>query len=566
MQKRFGNAGAFEPSNGRTDMTDDKNKVDSQLITGQESLRVFEGLNRGMSRRDALRMLGVAGIAAAGAGSLFGSAGQVFAATSASTGQGKQGGRIKVATSTSSTADTLDPAKGANYTDYCRHNMFYNGLAVLDAQLTPRMALAESFDTDDAISWTIKLRKDVVFHDGRPFTSADVVYSLNRHKLPETGSRVVAIAQQLEEVKAVGPHEVQIRLVSPNADLPAILATTYFLIVRDGTNDFAIANGTGPFKCAEFQPGVRSISARNASYWKPGLPYLDEIEFFSIPDEAARISALLAGDVDLINPINPRSVARIQESAKVELMETPTGGYTNLGLRDNLGPVQNPDFVLAMKYLQDRKQINRVAFRGYGVIANDQPVAPSNRYYFAGLPQREYDLDKARFHLQKSGMAGRPLPLVCSDAATGSVDIAQLLQLSGQQIGLKLDIKRMPADGYWSSHWMKHPLYFGNIGARPTVDLMFSLFYQSSAGMNESGWKNEQFDQLLVAARGETDDAKRKQMYGDMQVLVNEHCGVGIAQFNSSLDGHSVKLKGLTPHPLGGMMGYMFAENVWLDA
>jgi peptide/nickel transport system substrate-binding protein len=84
--------------------------------------------------------------------------------------------------------------------------------------------------------------------------------------------------------------------------------------------------------------------------------------------------------------------------------------------------------------------------------------------------------------------------------------------------------------------------------------------------MNESGWKNAQFDQLLLAARAETDDAKRKQMYGDMQVLVHEQGGIGIPQFNSSLDGHSTKLKGLAPHPLGGFMGYMFAEHVWLEA
>ncbi|PAU54333.1 ABC transporter substrate-binding protein [Pseudomonas indica] len=547
-------------------MTDNKNKTEPQLISGPESQRIFEGLNRGMSRRDALRMLGLAGIAVAGAGSLFGPAGEVLASTASGTGKGKRGGRIKVASATSSTADTLDPAKGGNYTDYCRHNMFYNGLTTLDDQLTPQMALAESFDTSDAISWTIKLRKDVVFHDGKPFTSADVVYTLNRHKVPELGSKVLTIAKQLEEVKAVGPHEVQIRLSSPNADLPALLATTHFLIVRDGTTDFTLANGTGPFKCAEFQPGVRSIAKRNDSYWKPGLPYLDEIEFFAIPDEAARISALLAGDVDLINPVNPRSVSRIQDNPKVALMETKTGGYTDLVLRDELGPVQNPDFVLAMKHLLDRKQINRVAFRGYGTIANDQPIAPSNRYYFAGLPQREFDPEKAKFHLQKSGMAGRTLPLVCSDAATGSVDIAQLLQLSGQQIGLKLDIKRVPSDGYWSNHWMKHPMGFGNIGTRPTADLLFSLFFQSDAGMNESGWKNEQFDQLLQAARGETDEAKRKQMYADMQVLVHEHCGIGISQFNSSLDGHNAKLKGLSPHPLGGLMGYMFAEHVWLDA
>ncbi|MDI5936113.1 ABC transporter substrate-binding protein [Halomonas kalidii] len=514
----------------------------------------------GISRRDVLRGMAAGTVLAATAGGLMTGASSAFAETP------QRGGRIKVASATSSTADTLDPAKGGNYTDYCRHFMFYSGLTTLDDTLVSQMSLAESFDTDDAQSWVVKLRGDVVFHDGQPFTSADVVYSLNRHKDPQTASKAFSVAQQIEEVRAAGPHEVHIRLVSPNADLPAILATSHFLIVRDGTTDFSLANGTGPFECAEFLPGVRSVGVRNDSYWKPGQPYLDEIEFFAIPDEAARINALLAGDVDLINPVNPRSIPRILDSANASVMESPTGGYTNLVMRDALGPVQNPDFVLAMKHLLDREQIHRVAFRGFGVLANDQPIAPSHRFYFDGLPQREFDPDKAKYHLERSGMGGSPIPLVASEAATGSVDMAQLLQLSAQEIGLRLELKRMPADGYWSNHWMKHPLGFGNIGARPTADLLFSLFYKSDASNNESGWQNEQFDQLLVAARGETDDAKRKQMYADMQVLIHEHGGIGIPQFNSSIDGHSAKLRGLSPHPLGGLMGYMFAEHVWLEA
>ncbi len=521
---------------------------------------IAEDMNFSLSRRSVLRGMMAGGVLAATAGGLMTVSGSVFAQAPV------RGGRIKVATGAGSTADTLDPAKGSNYTDYTRAFMFYNGLTVLDRLMAPQMALATAFDSNDAITWNVKLRNDVVFHDGGPLTSADVVYSLTRHKDPQLGSKAASVAQQIDEVKAVGPHEVLIRLVSPNADLPAILGTSHFLIVRDGTTDFSKANGTGAFKCAEFQPGVRSIGVRNEGYWKPGQPYLDEIELFTIPDEAARVNALLAGDVDIVNPVSPRSVSRVMDSANATIQESPTGGYTNLVMRDSLGPVQNPDFVLAMKYLLNREQIHRVGFRGLGTIANDQPVAPGHSYYFADLPQRPFDPDRARFHLQKSGMSGRSLPLVASDAATGSVDIAQLMQLSAQQIGLKLDIKRVPAEGYWSNHWMKHPLHFANIGARPTVDLMFSTFYQSDAAWNESGWRNEQFDQLLVAARGEIDDAKRKQMYADMQVLVHENCGIGIPQFNSSLDGHNVKLKGYGAHPLGGLMGYMFAEHVWLEA
>jgi peptide/nickel transport system substrate-binding protein len=129
---------------------------------------------------------------------------------------------------------------------------------------------------------------------------------------------------------------------------------------------------------------------------------------------------------------------------------------------------------------------------------------------------------------------------------------------------MNLDVRRMPADGYWSQHWMKHPVGFGAINPRPSADVLLTSFFKSDAPWNESAWKSEKFDQLLVAARGEPDTAKRAQMYADMQVMIHESSGIGIPFFMSNIDGHSKRLKGLTPIPLGGMMGYTFAEHVWL--
>ncbi len=514
----------------------------------------------GVSRRDAMRNLVAGGLLATSAGGLLTFSGNALAQTA------KKGGRIRVAAGAGSSADTLDPAKGSSMADYVRHYMFYSCLTVIDAKLSPQMALAESITSSDGVLWTVKLRKDVHFHDGKALTPADAVFSLLRHKNPATLSKAKAIAEEFEDIKVTGPNELQIKLNSANVDLPALLATSHFSIIKDGTADFTTAVGTGPFKCKEFKPGVRSVSVRNENYWKPGKPYLDEIEYFAIPDEAARVNALLSGDVQLINGVNPRSAGSFTPDSGCTLFESKTGHYTDLIMRDNLGPVKNPNFVLAMKYLLDREQIRKASMRGFGIIANDQPVQPSNRFYLAGLPQRVMDLDKAKFHLQKSGMAGMSLPLVASTAAGGSVDMAQIVQLSAQKVGLNLDIKRMPADGYWSNHWAKHPMSFGNIGPRPTVDLMFSLFYKSSSPTNVSGWKNDKFDQLLDLARAETNEAKRKQMYGDMQVLVNEQCGVGIPMFINSVDGFTNKLKGYSSHPLGGLMGFMFAEHVWLEA
>jgi peptide/nickel transport system substrate-binding protein len=124
----------------------------------------------------------------------------------------------------------------------------------------------------------------------------------------------------------------------------------------------------------------------------------------------------------------------------------------------------------------------------------------------------------------------------------------------------------MPKDGYWSNIWMKKPFCVGNINPRPSVDSLMTLFFKSDAPWNETGWKNETFDKLLLDARGETDDAKRKQMYGEMQAIIHEQGGIGLPLFASYFDGHSTKLKGLTQIPTGGMMGFTFAENVWLDA
>ena len=530
-----------------------------QCLRRNDAAYIERALRRGASRRELMHWLVAAGMSVTAAGSVLTTSTRALADTP------KKGGKLRVAGFASSTTDTLDPAKGSNSTDYSRDTTFYNGLTVLDEHLAPQLDLAEFIDNDKATVWTVKLRKDVRFHDGKPLTSADVVFSLLRHKDPAIGSKAKSLAEQMTEVKAIGPNEVRITLASPNADLPVVFGISHFLIVRDGTTDFSKGNGTGPYKCKEFQPGVRSVGVRNDEYFKPGKPYVDEVEHIGITDDAARINALLSGDVQLAGGINPRSAKQIQSAPGYALFETKAGGYTDLVVRLDTQPTGNPDFVTALKYLFDRQQIRSAVYRNFAVIGNDQPIDPSNRYYDPDLPQRPFDLDKAKFHFQKSGVGGSKLPITVSPAADNSIEMAELMQQAGAKIGLNLDLKRVPADGYWSNYWMKQPIGFGNINPRPSADVLFTLFFKSDAAWNESAWKDEKFDQLLAAARSETDDAKRKQMYGDMQALVHEGSGIGIPVFASILDAHSAKLKGLRPIPTGGLMGYNYAESVWLD-
>ncbi|WP_343526179.1 ABC transporter substrate-binding protein [Sphingomonas sp.] len=503
-----------------------------------------------MRRREALGALALGGLGLAGCG---------FSPRR----EPVEGGRLRVATAASSTADTLDPAKQSTAIDYSRGNMFYNGLTRLDAHFRAEMALAEAFDTRDARTWTIRLRDGVRFHDGRPLTAADVVFSLRRHLDPAVGSKARVFAEQFADIRALGTDAVRIELKGANADLPVILGISQFQIIRAGTTNFATANGTGPFRCTEFQPGVRSVAARNADYWR-GPVRLGECELFSIADESARINALLSGDVDLIGSINPRITRRLIE-AGFPILNTRTSGYTDLIIRLDRAPGDNPDFVRGMKALLDRETMKRAIFRGYATIANDQPIAPTDPYYAADLPQRAFDPERARFHFRRAGMLGARVPMVVSSVAEKSDDIGVLMQDAASRAGLHLTLRRVPADGYWTNSWMKVPVGFGNVNPRPTADIIFTQFFSSRAPWNESGWHNPRFDRLLVEARGSTDEALRKAIYRELQFMVHDQAGIGIPLFLSVLDAYSPRVKGLEARATGGMMGYDFAQHVWLE-
>ncbi|MBT9385112.1 ABC transporter substrate-binding protein [Pseudooceanicola sp. CBS1P-1] len=528
--------------------------------THRDDAMVEHMIRRGASRRDLLKMLMASGVGVAAGGSLLMRATTAVAATPVS------GGSLRAAGWSSSTADTLDPAKASLSTDYVRCCSVYNRLTFLDEHGEVQMELADDIATDDAQTWQITLKSGVTFHDGKTLTADDVVYSLKRHLDPAVGSKVNSIAKQMTEISKVDDKTVKIVLAAANADLPTILALHHFMIVADGTTDFTKANGTGAFVMETFEPGVKSVGVKNTNYWKPEGPYLDSFEFFAISDNNARVNALMSGDIQLAASINPRSMRLLKGNSNVATSVTTSGNYTNLNMRLDLNPGDKAGFVEGMKYLINREAIQKSVFRGLAEIANDQPVSSANRYHNPNLKPREFDPEKAKALFDKAGLLGTEIPIVASDAATASVDMATIVQQSGDQIGMKFKVDRVPSDGYWSNYWLKAPVHFGNINPRPTPDILFSLLYASDAPWNESQYKSPKFDKMLVEARGALDDAKRKEIYWEMQEMVANEAGTAIPVYISNVDALSSKVGGLKPNPLGGMMGYAFAEYVWLNA
>ncbi|KAF1021996.1 MAG: Heme-binding protein A [Paracidovorax wautersii] len=464
-----------------------------------------------------------------------------------------------------STSDRIDPAYYFEQYGYHIGRQLFNTLTELDDSGKLIGGLAESWTSGQQLrEWRLRLRKGVVFHNGKALQAQDVVYSLNHHRQKDSPSAVRGYMQQVKDVRADGSDTVVITLNAPNADFPYLLGEVNFGITPDG-EDFNKGIGTGPFVLESFQPGVRTVTRRNPNYWKSDRAFVDRVETVAYNDSAARVAALLSGAVHFANRIAPNVVQRLAASPAVQIHRNK-GSFqvTFPGLADR-EPFNNLDVRLALKYAIDREQLLQSLVNGYGTIGNDTPLFPTSPYYASDLPVHRYDPDKARFHWKKSGQTN-PIVLSAADGATfaSAVSAAELYQAAATKAGIPFRVNRVPADGYWTEVWLKHPFCASGWSNRPTADAYLSMINLSNAPWNEAHWKNERIDQLIVAARAEADDARRRQIYHDLQVLYQAEGSTVVPLYLDSVSASRRNVRGYVDVP--GEVASRAAERIWFDA
>jgi peptide/nickel transport system substrate-binding protein len=446
----------------------------------------------------------------------------------------KKGGTLRVALAEGSTSDTLDPQA---YTDIYMISVGFATHSTL-TEIAPNGELvgdaAESWEASkDAATWTFKLRNGVTFSDGRKLTATDVIASIDHHRGEQSKSAAKDVVGIIDSMEKVDDGTVRFSLTGGNADFPYLMADYHLLLMPaegNGVNwqDFI---GTGGYVLESFDPGVRTLLKRRDDYWKEGRAHFDELEILYVGDVAARQSALATGKVDLMSRVDLKTAHLLARRAGVRVEEA-TGflHYTTPMLTD-VPPYDNNDLRLAIKYAIDREELMDKILQGHGTLGNDQPIAPSVPFY-ADLPQRTQDFDKAKYHLKKAGYSGEELVLSAADAAyAGAVDASVLMQQQLAKAGINMRVNRVPADGYWSNIWLKHPWCACYWGGRPTCDWMFTQAYASGANWNDTHFENERFNKLLLAGRSETDNAKRAEIYAEMQRIVRDDGGVVVWGF-----------------------------------
>ncbi len=481
-----------------------------------------------ISRRDFVRGASALGLAAA--------APAVFNTASAAP---KKGGKFTVGMGHGSTTDSLDPGTFENDFTNSSSMTRYNFLTEVDNRGKLTGELAESWDvTSDAKIWTFNLRKGVEFHNGKTLSADDVVASINHHRGEGSTSAANALVSSITEIKADG-NNVVVTLSGGNADFPFLLSDYHMGIMpsKDGKADWSEGIGTGGYQIVNYDPGVRLTLKRNRNYWKEGRAHFDEVEMITISDVSARTNALITGEIDFMDRCDIKTLHLLQRNKDVKIEEVSgSTAHYSIPMRTNLKPFDDNNVRLALKYALDREALLQTVLRGHGSIGNDHPIGASQRYYAADLPQKSYDPDKAKFYLKQAGLSKLSVDLSAADAAfLGAVDAAVLFKEHAAKANININVVREPNDGYWSNVWNTDNrgwcmCYWSG---RPTEDWMFTDTYSAGAAWNDTNWQHAKFNRLLIAARSELDEAKRRDIYVEMQRIVSDEGGTVVPVFNN---------------------------------
>ncbi|WP_259779546.1 ABC transporter substrate-binding protein [Aestuariispira ectoiniformans] len=458
----------------------------------------------------------------------------------------KKGGHFRLALSGGATADSMDPATYAAGPVVFAALAICNNLTEVDENGNAIPELAESWEASgDAKTWTFKLRQGIKFHNGKVMTSEDVIASFNHHRGKDSKSGAKSLLAGIKDIRADGDSAVVFELAEGNADFPFVPADYHLEIFpsADGKIDWKSGIGTGGYMLESFEPGVRTVLKRNPDYWKQGRANFDTVEILTINDPAARVSALMTGGVDAVNSLDLKTVHLLKRNKNIVVEEVTGTSHYTLPMFADTAPFNDNNVRMALKHAIDREQLVETILRGHGRPGNDSPITPANRYFNTDLPQRAYDADKAKYYLKQAGMSDLKVDLHTSDAAfSGAVDTAVLFRESAAKAGIDINVVREPADGYWSNVWLKKAFCMSYWNGRPTEDWMFSLVYAGGADWNDGHWNNERFNKLLVEARAELDEAKRKAMYFEMQELVYNDGSTIIPMYANYVDGRSAKI------------------------
>lgn len=476
---------------------------------------------------------------------------------------------------------SLDPS---GVTDSESENVSQSMLETLvtfaEGETTIAPMLAEEWtESEDGLTYTFTLREGVKFHDGTDFNADAVLYNFERwmkaddaEKFPMYGTVFGGFegddSHILESVKAIDDKTVEFKLKQVKPTFLKDLALTPFsisspeAIEKFGEDYGDNPVGTGPFVFQEWIRNDRIVMNKNEEYWLDGYPKLDQVIIRSIPDNSARLNALISGEVDMIDGVAPENVQQIEDNEDLQVISRPPLNIGYLGMTVTREPFDNKLVRQAMNHAVDKEAMVEGLFEGQAEPAKN-PIPPTVEGYNDDIEPYAYDPEKAKQLLAEAGypdgfemeLWAMPVPRPYMPDAN---KVAEFLQKSFAEIGVTAEIVTYE----WATYLDKaangeaDAFILGWTGTNGDADdFIYSLWHEGNIGsLNSTQYANEELNKVLEEARTITDQEKRNELYRQAQEIMHEDPPIIPLVHPTPILAAKANIKGFDPHPTGRLI------------
>ncbi|MCX7660044.1 ABC transporter substrate-binding protein [Caldimonas sp.] len=435
----------------------------------------------------------------------------------------------------------------------------YEPLVARDKTLGLTPGLATSWKQTSPTVWRFELRRNVSFHDGTPFTADDVVFSFKR--AAGEGSDMRGYTNAIKEVRKLDAHTVEIETSAPFPILPDVITLVYIMSKKwceenraetpvdrrkgiENTASFR-ANGTGPFRLRERQPGQRTVLVRNANYWGKIEGNVTEVIFTPIGNDATRVAALLSGEIDLMEPVPLQDVDRLKANPGLKVLQGPELRTIFLGMdqkRDELlfsnvkgkNPFKDVRVRRAFYQAIDIETIRTRVMRG-AATPTALMVAPGIKGFVPELNKRlPYDPDAARKLLAEAGYPnGFEVGMNCpNDRYVNDAAICQAVAANLARIGVKVNLQAETKATYFPKILRRDTSFYllgwtpGTYDSHNPLSALMATPNDKGQGQFNLGWySNPRVDELTQRIQSETDPAKRNAMIAEAFKIHQDEVG-----------------------------------------
>jgi len=527
---------------------------------------IWEVSSKRVTRRSVLKgAAALGGLAALGPlASACGSSEEDGGATDEASGTPNKGGDLMVGIVGGSAKDDPDPHTGSFEPDIAIQYIMYDGLTVWDFDAQVQNNLAESIEPNaDGTVWQVKLRDGMVWHDGKPITADDVVFSMERIVDPKDPKVSVATLTGVVPggTKKIDDLTVEFNLETANVLLDEALAERTAKIVPVGF-DPNNPIGSGPFKMVDMKPGEQFKWEAFADYWD-GPPYVDTLTMIEFADDTARVNALSSGEIHALSQLPKSQLKAIEATDGLSPLVAETGQWRPFTMRIDAKPFDDVRVRQAFRLIVDRQQMIDQAYSGLGQPANDMYGRYDNG--MPDVPQREQDIEQAKSLLKQAGYDGDlTVQLVTSEGALGGDEVAaaQVFAEQAKAAGVTVKLKKVDAGVFYGDDYLSWPFAQDFWATRGFLQ-QASQGTMPDAPYNETHWEHAEWLALVTKAFTTVDDDERNALVGQAMEIEYNEGGYIVWSWRDQVDAYSTTTTGYKQDKLGGPIGRLWFKDVY---